>query len=1162
MIHVRKSVPMRGIPVSSSSFSLGIASTLVAGVFLASVLCVPALGQESAQATAAIPLITQPVDESNLTTLKGNTYPLARPEFDLGSAPASQPMSRMLLVLKRSDDQEAALRKLLDDQQDRASPNYHKWLTPQQFGRQFGPADIDMRTIIAWLQFHGFQVGSTKGRTVLEFSGSASQVQEAFHTTIHKYLVNGQRYWANASDPQIPAALTPAVAGVFTLHNFYKKPQIHLVDRQFPAKAVRGVRPQFTSSTGSHALGPADYYTIYNFNPLGSGSASIALVGRSNINLQDVVYFHYWMYDQAVQEEVIVNGPDPGDLGGDEEAEAVLDLTWAGAVAPSSPAELVVSQSTATTDGIDLSETYIIDNNLADVMSESFGACEANFTSTESAGVAGLAQQAAAQGITYLVAAGDSGSAGCDNPDTETVATHGLGVNLLASTPYTVAVGGTLFNENGHDSTYWSSTNSSPTLESAISYIPEDAWNESCESGQSGCSTPGIWAGGGGASAVFTKPSWQSSVAGIPSDNARDLPDVSLTAASHDPYLICLRGSCAPNTQGEISFVGVSGTSASTPSFAGIMVLVANRTGVRLGQPNYVLYRLAAAENLSPCNASTTTTLPASTCVFNDVTVGNNAVPGEASYGGANPTYTSGKGYDLATGLGSVNVTNLINQWSTVTFSPTTTMFSISPTSAVHGSPLNVAGTVTPNSGTATPTGSVWLVQNGYGNLVGDGSLAFFTLGSQGSYSGVTHLLPGGTYQVNGYYAGDGTYAGSASSPTVQMTIQPENTTTTFSVLTTGSGGTLIPFTSGPYGTPVFYQAHVSGQSGYGVPGAYVNFWDTNNVANSSAFLDSNGNALTPALTQIPAGPHSITAGYYGDNSFNSSVDLTPINFTITHIATTTVLASQQTSQQLLLTATVSASGIGTPATGTITFSSGGTVLGTVPLNAGNTSNGTTQATATFDASKLAPGQYSVIASYPGDANYTASTSASVALNLTATFTVANQGITSQTVTAGNTASYINDIVVTPFFGFSSTVTVSCKVPAQATTCSVNPASYSLASGVGIGTMSVTTTVRGAAVVGTRTGRSPWESPAWSSPIAAAFVFVMLLASRPRRQRFIGVPVLSLLLLVSIGIGLAGCGGGGGSAPQTGTLAGTYIVTVTGTAGSQTQTTTLTLVVQ
>lgn len=1143
----------------------------LAGTLIALVLfCTLSLMQQSsAQQQAALetraPLIVQPVDESQLTVLHGNTHPMARPQFDLGTAPATLPMQRMLLVLKRSSEQEAALRKLLDDQQDKASPSYHKWLTPAEYGKQFGPTDTDIQTITAWLQSHGFEVGTTKGRTVLEFSGSASQVQEAFHITIHKYIVNGEQHWANASDPRIPTALTPAVAGVFTLHNFYKKPQIHLLDPQFLAKAVRSSRPQFTAGNGLHALGPADYYTIYNFNPLGFGFASIALVGRSNINLQDVVYFHYWMYDQAVLEEVIVNGPDPGDLGGDEEAEAVLDLTWAGAVAPSSSAELVVSQSTATTDGVDLSETYVIDNNLTDVMSESFGDCEANSTSTESAGVAGLAQQAAAQGISYLVAAGDSGSAGCDDPHTETVATKGLAVNLLASTPYTMAVGGTLFNENGHDSTYWSSTNSNPTQESAISYIPEDTWNESCRSGQSGCGTPSIWAGGGGASAVFTKPSWQSGVVGIPADNARDLPDVSLTAASHDPYLICLRGSCAPNGQGEISFVGVSGTSASTPSFAGIMALVTDKTGVRLGQPNYVLYRLAAAENLSQCNASGSS-LPGTTCIFNDVTVGNNAVPGEASYGSANPTYLSGKGYDLATGLGSVNVTNLINQWSTITFSPTTTTFSISPTNAVHGSPLNVAGTVTPNSGTVTPTGTVWLLQNGYGNLVGESSLAFFSLGSQGSYSGVTHRLPGGTYQVNGYYAGDGTYAGSASSPTVQVTIQPENTTTTFSVLTPGSGGSLVPFSSEPYGTPVYLQAHVSWQSGYGVPSSYVTFWDNGNAA-AQASPDASGNASAPPLTQLAAGSHSITAGYYGDNSFNSSVDSTPINFTISHIATTTAFASQQTPEQFLLTATVRASGIGSPATGTVTFTAGGTVLGTAPLTNGTTSNGMIQATATFDASQLAAGQYNVIASYPGDANYAASTSAPASLNLVATFSVASRGITSQTVTAGNIASYINDIGVTPFFGFSSTVSVSCAVPAQATTCSVNPGSYALASGGGIGTLSVTTGARGAAVVGTSPDRSPWGSPAW--PSIGAFVFAILVVSLQRRPRLIGAPALSVLLLALIGVTLTGCGGsgtgsggGGGSPPLTGTPAGTYTITVTGTSGTLTQTTTLTMIVQ
>lgn len=385
-----------------------------------------------------------------------------------------------------------------------------------------------------------------------------------------------------------------------------------------------------------------------------------------------------------------MNGPDPGELGGGDEMEADLDITWASAVAPSDWVTLVVSQSTATTDGVDLSEQYIIDNNYGDVMSESFGDCEANYTSTQAAGIASLAQQAAAQGITYVVAAGDSGSAGCDDPNTKKTAVRGLSVNVLASTPYTVAVGGTVFKENGHDSTYWSSTNASPTEGSALSYIPENVWNDSCAS----CSSPNIWAGGGGRSTFFAKPSWQSGVTGIPNDGKRDLPDVSLTAAAHDPYLICLQGSCVPNSQGRFSFYGVAGTSASTAAFAGMVALVANHAGTRLGAPNYVLYKLAATQNLAQCNASSST-LPVSSCIFNDVTLGNNAVPGETGYGTSSATYQASKGYDLATGLGSVNVTNLINHWNTVTFSPTSTTLSISPTSFVHGSAVNVSGSVT-----------------------------------------------------------------------------------------------------------------------------------------------------------------------------------------------------------------------------------------------------------------------------------------------------------------------------------------------------------------------------------------------------------------------------------------------------------------------------------
>jgi hypothetical protein len=1133
----------------------------------------PAAGDAGAQ-TANVPArITEAVDEKNLVTLKGNVHPLARLEFDRGAAPPDLRMDRMLLVLKRNPAQEAALQKLLDDQQDKSSPSYRRWLTPDQFGQQFGPADSDIQTVTEWLQSHGFRITQvSKGRTVIEFSGTANRVQEAFHTTIRKYTVNEAEHWANAVDPQIPAALSPVVAGIFTLHNFYKTPQSQIADAQTTAKVKPGTRPEFTSSSGQHALVPADYYTIYGFNPLQiSTNAKIAIVGRSNINLQDVTYFHFWTFDQAASAQVIVNGADPGDLGGGEEGEAVLDTTWAGAVAPSAWLALVVSASTVTTDGVDLSELYIIDNNLADVMSESFGDCESNSTSAQQAGIVTLAQQAAAQGITYVVSAGDSGAAGCDDPHTETLASHPISVNVLASTPYTVAVGGTMFNENGHNSSYWTTTNVQQTLGSAISYIPEDVWNEACISGASGCTKAGIWAGGGGASTFVTKPSWQAGVPGIPSDGARDLPDVSLTAAGHDPYLLCLRGSCVPNSQGQISFAGASGTSASTPAFAGIMALVGQKTLVRLGQPNYVLYRLAAAENLSQCNASSTASLPASTCVFNDVTVGNNAVPGESGYGTSGAKYPSGTGYDLATGLGSVNVTALINQWSTVTFNPTTTTFSISPTMATHGDPLNVSVSVTPNSGTGAPSGTVWLLQSGYpnGNFVGDNTADTFTLGAQGTFTGVTHLLPGGTYQVNTHYVGDGTYAGSDSAPPVQVTIQAENTTTTFSVLTTNASGNFVPFTGGPYGTPVYYQAHVSGQSGYGVPGAYVNFYD-NNGYGSGAYLDKQGNALTLPLTQIASGAHSITAAYYGDNSFNTSANLTPITFTISQIATTTSLTSQQSSQSLLLTATVNASGTGSAPTGLITFSSGSTVLGTAYLTNGTTSGSLTQATATFDGTQLPPGQYSVTARYPGDANYVASNSAPVALNLVADFAVSSRGFTSQTVTAGQTAQYVNDISVTPFFGYSSPVMLVCAVPAPATTCSVNPPSLTTSSGPNIASVSVTTTARTTAILHSPRWRPPFVISIWLATILASLLCMLLIfLARTRQPRLASALALAVLITFAW-LEVAGCGGGSSAVNPgppnpppvvSGTLAGTYTVTVTATSGNTTHTTTLQLIV-
>ncbi len=1127
------------------------------------------------QTTLPQPRIVAPVDEAQLAVLKRNTHPLALPQYDRGAAPADLPMNRMLLVLKRSPEQEAALRKLLDDQQDKSSPSYHQWLTPDEFGRQFGPADQDMQVIRSWIESHGFEINSvSKGRTVIEFSGSAAQVQEAFHTAIHKFTVKGDDHWANVSDPQIPTALAPVVAGVHTLHNFYKQPQIHLAEQRIAAKLLPGAPgkpPQvtFPGVPSFYALGPADYSKIYNLSPVYAGLASgssvlnIGVVGRSNLfqGGSDVGNFGF-VFQLGPNFLVTLNGPDPGDLGGGEEAEATLDTTWSAAIAPpNAMVNLVVSASTNTTDGVDLSEVFIIDHDLWDVMTESFGGCEAHETAAEATSISQLAEEAAAQGITYIVSSDDSGAEGCDSPTS--VATGPLSVNVLASTPFTVAVGGTTFDENGSNPTYWSASNGTG-FESALSYIPEDVWNESCSAAKCGSDVT-LWASGGGVSTYFPKPSWQSGVPGIPNDGFRDVPDVALSASSHDPYLLCLEGSCVPDSQGDIEFATVSGTSAAAPSFAGIIALLnAKLNTPRQGQINYVLYRLAAAEILSQCNASNHVTLPASSCVFNDVTSGNNAVPGETGYGAPAALYQSGVGYDLATGLGSVNVANLAKAWSSLTFSPTTTTLSLGPTTNItHGSPVQVAATVTPNGASGTPTGDVFLQLSDGLEGQPPASIAFFPLDG-GSISATTNSLPGGTYLVTARYGGDGTFAPSTSSPSPTITVSPEPSTTMVSAFANGQNGQLIPFITGTYGSFVYLRADVGGKSGAGTPTGWITFEDAGgqNVV-GPLYLNSEGNTAAPnGVFTLSGGPHAIAATYSGDASFNPSTS-TPLNLTITPASTTTTMTSTINSQGsgAVFAATIATNSLGNPPTGTVTFFAAGSPLGSVPASGStNAKNGIAGATASFTDTQLANGQYTVTATYNGDTNYASSSSAASTINLQPDFSLSLNATQLTAAIPGTPVSL--ELAVAALDSFNGTISfaaTSCAgLPAESS-CSFSPASIA-----GSGSTQIAVMTSG-----------PHPAAARGLPIAKGFAWgttgfgvslscVFLIGAAPKKRRW--GALWSLLALASL-LTLPNCGGGSGSSgsgPQIdpGTPPGAYSVTVTATSGNLSHTASFTLVVQ
>ena len=1070
------------------------------------------------------------IDETARVVLSGNRHPLATAANDRGPVAASLPMRRMLLALKRDAATESALQELIAAQQDRTSANFHAWLTPEQFGERFGAAKADITKLTAWLGSHGFAVSRVaQSGMAIEFNGTAGQVQEAFHTPIHSYLVKGRTYFANAADPEIPAALAPAVAGVNTLNSFEKSPPIRVLGNAARIGTSSLWQPEFTFNGGSapaHYLVPGDFAKIYNTSALyasgidGTGQ-SLAIVARTNINLSDIQIFRLAFGLPVNDPQIILDGPNPGNLFGGEETEADLDVEWSGAIAPKATIKLVVSATTNATDGVDLSAQYIVDNNVAPVMSVSFGQCEATLGQAETTFFNNLWEQAAAQGITVVVASGDNGPAGCDAPGNGAPASHGAAVSGLASTPFNIAVGGTQFNENGADNTYWSPTNG-PDQSSVLGYIPEDVWNESC-SDVNQCGTINLFASSGGVSTLYSKPSWQSGP-GVPNDKQRDLPDVSLAAASgHDGYLVCQDGICLTDGSGQlINAEIVGGTSAGAPSFAAIMALIVQKTGSRQGQANFVLYPMAAAQNAANCNGSAAGGVQPQ-CVFNDITQGNNNVPGQT---GA----TAGAGYDLATGWGSVNAGNLASAWPVNTLRGSSTNLQIAPASVMHGQPVTATVKVTPASGTGTPTGEAALLA---------GNAAALSLGSlaSGSVNGTNVILPGGSYPVTATYSGDGTFAASNSNA-VPVTVNPESSTTTFTVPGTAMSGN-PPTIATTYSAVLDLDVQVAGASNQGNATGTITFSDTVSGNTSTLLtvpLNVRGEAFVP-FSKLGLGSHSLTANYSGDASFQASSG-GPVNITVAQAPTDTVLITPTGvlpgAAATMFAIAFPQNGAGSP-TGTVQFFVGGKALGSpVPVK---------NELATETTTQLAKGANSITATYSGDANFLTSTSPTATIYVSnPDFQIAvNPG--NLTVTGTTPASTKVLLSPGPGLGFAGPVSFACSGVPTTVTCSFQPSSLTMD---GTTTMTDTVTItkvatqgaaRSALVRGLRT-------------IGELGIVCAVLLAWPRKNRRAQWAWASMGLLLGAAAVLSGCSGNSNTVvPAPGVNTFSIVVTASGGTG-------------
>jgi len=795
--------------IASGRLSL---SSMILWTALLSILCIFSMPARSQTAD----LVNAPVDPAIRVVLKGQHAPWALPQNSQGPVAGDTMLEHLISVVKRSPQQQKAFEQFLEQLQDPASPNYHRFLTPVEVGERFGASEHDIDAISQWLRSQGLRVNSVaNSRMMIDFSGSASLVGAAFATEMRYYVVNGEQRMATAGDPQIPAALAGVIQSVSGLNTVNDRPYHGAGQAHVPAKGAD--LPALTDCNGTtceYFVTPQDFGIIYDlgYGVYDGNGQTIAIIGRARVYDADLQNFESLTGTLSTLPTVIVppNGEDPGQPAGTggtasgDQLEATLDVMRAGSVAPGATIDLIISADNGAIglNGIRVAAAYVVDTNPvpAQIMNISFGACEADRTLSDVQFWDTLFSQGAAEGISTFVVSGDAGAAGCDTYFKTPPATQIASPNYICASSYSTCVGGTEFADTADPNLYWSQTNGG-YLGSAMSYIPEGGWNEPLNS--SGATQAA--SSGGGFSSYIATPSWQTGT-GVPGTQGRYTPDIAFTASAHDGYFGCLAASSGAHPgdcvvrNGEFYFEYFYGTSAAAPDMAGITAMLDQILGGPQGELNQRLYLLAANPANEVFHDVTVATSGVSDCVVTTPSMCNNSTPSPTGPTGGLAGYLVTAGFDEVTGLGSIDVANLVASWTANSATTTTVTSNGNPAPlaayVIFTATVTTAGANPPTGMVTFNDGTTFLYEQSLSTLNGS-QVALFT----------TNALAVGSHSITAIYHGDANNAASASSVLNQTITAPSFTwvaTGSTSATTLSGQSATYNFTATPTGIATF----------------------------------------------------------------------------------------------------------------------------------------------------------------------------------------------------------------------------------------------------------------------------------------------------------------------------------------------------------------------